>query len=84
MKLNTSNRKRFRVSNKVKRVAGNDRFRLNISKSILILFFPWGPSMFKLFPAKATFTFSGIEILVFPILDIKIPYRLFPHQYVAF
>ena len=33
MKLNTSIRKRFRVSNKVKRVAGNDRFRLSISRS---------------------------------------------------
>ena len=28
MKLNTSIRKRFRVSNKVKRVASKDRFRL--------------------------------------------------------
>ena len=34
MKLNTSNRKRFRVSNKVKRVASNDRFRLSISRSV--------------------------------------------------
>tara|TARA_B100000674_G_C37601883_1_gene805724 strand:- start:10 stop:366 length:357 start_codon:yes stop_codon:yes gene_type:complete len=33
MKLNTSKRKRFRVSNKVKRVASNDRFRLSISRS---------------------------------------------------
>ena len=33
MKLNTSIRKRFRVSNKVKRVAPNDRFRLSISRS---------------------------------------------------
>ena len=33
MKLNTSNRKRFRVSNKVKRVASKDRFRLSISRS---------------------------------------------------
>ena len=33
MKLNTSIRKRFRVSNKVKRVATNDRFRLSISRS---------------------------------------------------
>ena len=33
MKLNTSIRKRFRVSNKVKRVASNDRFRLSISRS---------------------------------------------------
>ena len=32
MKLNTSIRKRFRVSNKVKRVASNDRFRLSISR----------------------------------------------------
>ena len=33
MKLNTSIRKRFRVSNKVKRVAQKDRFRLSISRS---------------------------------------------------
>ena len=33
MKLNTSIRKRFRVSNKVKKVAPNDRFRLCISRS---------------------------------------------------
>jgi len=34
MKLNTSIRKRFRVSNKVKKVAPNDRFRLCISRSL--------------------------------------------------
>ena len=33
MKLNTSKRKRFRVSNKVKKFAPNDRFRLSISRS---------------------------------------------------
>ena len=33
MKLNTSIRKRFRVSNKVKKVAPIDRFRLSISRS---------------------------------------------------
>ena len=33
MKINTSTRKRFRVSNKVKRVASKDRFRLSISRS---------------------------------------------------
>ena len=33
MKLNTSIRKRYRVSNKVKKVASNDRFRLSISRS---------------------------------------------------
>ena len=33
MKLNTSKRKRFRVSNKVKKVAPKDRFRLSISRS---------------------------------------------------
>ena len=33
MKLNTSIRKRFRVSNKVKNVASNDRFRLSITRS---------------------------------------------------
>ena len=33
MKMNTNKRKRFRVSNKVKKVASNDRFRLSISRS---------------------------------------------------
>ena len=33
MKLNTSIRKRFRVSNKVKKVAPKDRYRLCISRS---------------------------------------------------
>ena len=33
MKLNNSIRKRFRVSNKVKKVASKDRFRLSISRS---------------------------------------------------
>ena len=33
MKLNTTTRKRFRVSNKVKKVAKADRFRLSISRS---------------------------------------------------
>ena len=33
MKLNASIRKRFRVSNKVKRVAPKDRFRLSISRT---------------------------------------------------
>ena len=33
MKIDTSKRKKFRISNKVKKVAGNDRFRLSISRS---------------------------------------------------
>tara|TARA_B100001778_G_scaffold78256_1_gene63157 strand:- start:520 stop:876 length:357 start_codon:yes stop_codon:yes gene_type:complete len=33
MKLTTSKRKRFRVSNKLKKVASIDRFRLSISRS---------------------------------------------------
>ena len=33
MKLNANSRKRFRVTNKVKRVASNDRFRLSIFRS---------------------------------------------------
>ncbi len=33
MKLNTINRKKFRVSNKVKSVASKNRFRLSISRS---------------------------------------------------
>ena len=33
MKLDTSKRKKFRVSNKVKKVASKDRFRLSISRS---------------------------------------------------
>jgi large subunit ribosomal protein L18 len=33
MKINTSIRKRYRVSNKVKRVASKDRFRLSITRT---------------------------------------------------
>tara|TARA_B100000674_G_C37139566_1_gene601511 strand:+ start:119 stop:475 length:357 start_codon:yes stop_codon:yes gene_type:complete len=33
MKLTTSKRKKFRVSNKVKKFASNERFRLSISRS---------------------------------------------------
>ncbi len=33
MKLNTSKRKKFRVTNKVKKVSSFDRFRLSISRS---------------------------------------------------
>ena len=33
MKLDTSKRKKFRVSNRLKKVASNDRFRLSISRS---------------------------------------------------
>ena len=33
MKLTTNKRKNFRVSNKVKKVASNDRYRLRISRS---------------------------------------------------
>ncbi len=33
MKLHTSERKKFRVSNKAKKVASKDRFRLSISRS---------------------------------------------------
>ena len=33
MKLDSSKRKKFRVTNKVKKVASNDRFRLSISRS---------------------------------------------------
>ena len=34
MKLNTIDRKKFRVTNKVKRVSAPDRFRLSISRSL--------------------------------------------------
>ena len=33
MKLDTIKRKKFRISNKLKKVASNDRFRLSISRS---------------------------------------------------
>ena len=33
MKLNTTKRKKFRVKNKVRKVASNDRYRLCISRS---------------------------------------------------
>ena len=33
MKINTKIRKKFRISNKVKKVSSNDRYRLSISRS---------------------------------------------------
>ena len=33
MKLSKSNRKKFRIRNKVKKVSSNDRFRLSVSRS---------------------------------------------------
>ena len=33
MKINTSQRKKFRIRNKIKKNAGQDRFRLSLSKS---------------------------------------------------
>ena len=33
MKLKTTDRKKFRITNKVKRVSSSDRFRLSISRS---------------------------------------------------
>jgi len=38
MKITTSIRKRFRVSNKLKKVASNDRYRLSISRSTKNIF----------------------------------------------
>ncbi len=38
MKLDTTKRKRYRVSNKLKRVAAQDRFRLSISRSAKNIF----------------------------------------------
>ena len=52
----------------------------SISKELL----PIGPSIFNIFPARATFTFSGIEIFILPIFDIKIPYKLFLHLLFVF
>ena len=58
---------------------------LKTSKSIFKDFLPKGPSIFKMFPAIATLTFSGIEMFILPIFDIiKKPYKLFRHQLFAF
>ena len=61
-------------------------FKINSenNKSIFIDFLPSGPSIFRILPARATLTFSGIEIFILPILDIKIPYKLFHHQLFVF
>ena len=55
---------------------------LNIDSKIFD--FPNGPSTCNIFPFKANFTLSGISILIFPILDIKIPYKLFRHLFFVF
>ena len=41
-------------------------------------------SKFKIEPFRTTFTFSGIEIFILPIFDIKIPYRLSLHRLFVF
>ena len=43
--------------------------------SKLISCFPSGPSILIVLPDSKTFTFSGIGMFIFPILDIKIPYK---------
>ena len=43
-----------------------------------------GPSIFNKDPLSATLTLSGITILILPIFDIKIPYKLFHHQLFVF
>ena len=58
-------------------------FKSNISISIFKVFFPRGPSIFNKLPLRATFTFSGIEIFILPIFDIKIPCRLFHRLFFA-
>ena len=51
---------------------------------ILIECFPKGPSILISEPDRITLTFSGIAIFIFPIFDIKIPYKLSLHQFFAF
>ncbi len=48
---------------------------VNIALPRIKDFFPKGPSIFNMLPDITTFTFSGIEIFILPILDIKIPYK---------
>ena len=43
-----------------------------------------GQYILRTLPESTALTFSGIEILILPILDIKIPYRLFRHQLFVF
>ena len=59
-------------------------FKSKISKSIFKDFFPSGPSMLSTLPLWTTLTFSGIDIFILQILDIKIPYKLFLHQLFVF
>ena len=59
-------------------------FRSKILESIFNDFFPIGPSIFTKEPLIAIFTFSGIDIFIFPIFDIKIPYKLFLHLFFVF
>ena len=42
------------------------------------------PEKVKVILAKITLTFSGIGMLILPIFDIKIPYKLFRRQHVVF
>ena len=57
MKLDTSKRKKFRVSNKLKKVASKDRFRLSISRSSKNIF----AQIIDDFQSKTLVSASSIE-----------------------
>ena len=59
-------------------------FKSKVSRSRFKDVFPNGPSILRLLPLIATLTFSGMCIFIFPIFDIKIPYKLFLHQFFVF
>ena len=48
-------------------------FELKINEGKEVL--PKGPSILRMLPLRITFTLSGIVIFIFPIFDIKTPYK---------
>ena len=56
-----------------------DKVKVLLSGNIINIEGPLGKKSLNI-----TFTFSGIEILILPIFDIKIPYKLFHHRLFSF
>ena len=59
----------------------NDQVKEKILSFIVNCLVPFGPVIVKLDPSILIDESFGIDMFFFPILDIKIPYKLFHHQY---
>ena len=62
----------------------SSNFRKNILSLTVRVLEPFGPVIVKFEPSILIEDSFGITIFFFPILDIKIPYKLFLHLYYFF